>query len=175
MKLDTKEKYSITSKIFHWSRVLLLLTILILANFAFRYHMFVGLIFLSVILINIAYRLFNNYPDTSATNTLEKNLQFLVMFLMYVFMVIVPVLGYLGVGRIIDLGFISIIPIYENQIVAKFIMEEARVSIADFTATIRFIHKICVFILVWILIPTHVLAVLYNVFIRTNSELKKMI
>jgi cytochrome b561 len=173
---DKNQGYGIVSKLLHWIRGILLITIFVLAKIGLEeQHMLLGLVLFIIIIVNIFWRVFNLYPNTDAASVPEKNIQFIIFFLIYLCCFIIPILGYLGVRRPMDLFVFTIYPIYEIGVMKDFVEAYLQMEIKSFTRLIRFIHEQMAHLLILILVVIHVLAVLFNTIIRKNNELKKML
>ena len=82
MKKDNNTYYSPITKILHWARLFLLLSIYSFAWIGdgsyFYIHKMLGSILFLVIMVSILWRIFNVYPQSSASSIVEKNIQFLM-------------------------------------------------------------------------------------------------
>ncbi|MDR2007668.1 MAG: cytochrome b/b6 domain-containing protein [Alphaproteobacteria bacterium] len=160
--LDKDDKYSPISKIFHWGRFVLIVLIIITTNFNMEIHFLLGTIMLVFITLNIIWRLFNKFPKTYATSTLEANIETLVHVAMYALLFFIPIFGMLANTDVNDVEF------------AKVLSEFLQVNILGFKNLMAFFHVIMVNFLMF-LVVVHVVMIIFNKIFRKTGELKRMI
>jgi len=178
---DSENNYAKITKIFHWLRLVLLVLIYLsawgdgLVGLYFNHHKLFGSILFVVVIMNILWRLFNNYPKSSAGSVLEKNIQMIIYIFIYTILLISPILGYLGSKHDLDLYLFKIPAIYDFDLVSNFILEEVKVDTGSFVKVIKAIHKLFVEFILLGLIGAHLLAIFGNMIIKKTNDIKKMI
>jgi cytochrome b561 len=178
---DSENNYAKITKIFHWLRLVLLVLIYLsawgdgLVGLYFNHHKLFGSILFVVVIMNILWRLFNNYPKSSAGSVLEKNIQMIIYIFIYTILLISPILGYLGSKHDLDLYLFKIPAIYDFDLVSNFILEEVKVDTGSFVKVMKAIHKVFVEFVLLGLIGAHLLAIFGNMIIKKTNDIKKMI
>ena len=179
MKKDNKTFYSPITKILHWVRLFLLVSIYRFAWIGdgsyFYMHKILGSILFLVILVSILWRIFNVYPQSSASSVVEKNIQFLIYIFIYTFLLITPIFGYLGSLYGVYMYFFNIPSIYSINCVSNFIINYVGVEPKAFSMVIKFAHKIIAQWILLALIFLHVLAIMFNLVVKKHNDIKKMI
>jgi cytochrome b561 len=178
--LDTSNSYSFLSKFFHWARAILLLIVFILAlnmeNFRnlLAWHIAFASILFLIVICNILWRLFNVYPKSTAVNILEKNIQFVVYFGIYLLLLIIPIMGYLSLSYSVNILGIEIKPLYSFEFFNNLILDNTYLDNATVLASIiKWVHIAFAWFLVF-LIAMHIIAgIVIN--IKTKGiEFKRM-
>lgn len=178
---DSENSYAKITKIFHWLRLTLLVLIYLsawgdgLLGLYFNHHKLFGIILFFVVVANILWRLFNNYPNSGATSVVEKNIQYLIYIFIYTILLVSPILGYLGSKYPLDLYLFKIPALYDFELVSNFILEEIKVDTGSFIKVMKAIHKLFVEFILLGLIGIHVFAIFGNMLIRKTNDIKKML
>ncbi|MCL2567639.1 MAG: cytochrome b/b6 domain-containing protein [Alphaproteobacteria bacterium] len=160
--LDNDSSYSSISKFFHWGRFALLAAIITATSFDIEIHKFLGTIMLFFIVLNIVWRLFNKYPKTYASSTLETNVEAIVHIAMYALLFFIPIFGMLANTDANDAEFARILELY------------LQLNIIGFKHLMQFFHVILVNLLIFLVI-VHVVMIVFNRVFRKTGELKRML
>ncbi len=171
--LDNNEKYSILSRLFHWLRVLLLFLIYLGAYTKFFDHKILGITIFIFIALNIFWRLFNKSPKSFAGSNLEENIEKIVHNAMYVFILSLPILGYLSSMNNINILGLNIHSIYHYNWFVSYLENSLRIDIFVFRSFIGNIHKFLTIMLLT-LIGLHIFVIIFNRILRKTGELKRM-
>ncbi len=179
MHFDTQESYSYITKVLHWIRVFLLINIYCLAwigdgSYFYMHKIFGSLLFI-IIVISIVWRIFNIYPQSTASSIVEKNIQYLIYIFIYTLLLIIPIFGYLGSPNGVYLYFFNLPSLYYIKCINDIVINYIGVSIKDFAMVMKFMHKVIVQWILLALIFLHILAIIFNLIVKKHNDIKRMI
>ena len=139
-------------------------------------HRAVGLSSLIPLSIRIYWRLTNPVPSHPETMTKwQVRASRLSHFLLYFFLVSMPITGYLGSGGGINYGIFQV-PAFRNTAVGSWIMETFELTRQQFEAPFDFYHYHLVGpTILWPLILLHAGAALYHHFVQKDDVLRRML
>lgn len=173
--LDSATHYGKATKILHWIRLLFLVWLLILVKTSYiNLHKAFGIIFFVFVVGTIVWRIINVNPKTVKTNVVERNIQVLIYFLMYFLLFFMPIVGYLSSFKAINFGFFMLPSIYDLQWVDPFFNNVLFIDKYTFRYLMQLIHTDIMVISLYLLVGIHVLAVVFNHFVRKNGNIKHM-
>jgi cytochrome b561 len=132
-------------------------------NFLYSSHKTIGLIILFLVIARLIYRIAHGAPrDEPTITTLQKGASHATHWLLYLLLLVVPILGYLGVALYPSLGLFGVVDlpglVAPNQ---------------DAAATVFFYHFLGAIVLV-LLIGVHVSGALFHYLIRKDGVLARM-
>ncbi len=175
---DSNDSYGIITKGFHFIRLFFLLAIYfcvysdnLIGLYLFKYHKMLGMCFFVIILLNVVWRILNKYPDSKATSTVEKNIEYIVFFCIYLLLMVIPLLGLLAHY---NYGNEIVFDIYHLNFVNNFVENVIGAHPTIFRSVMGFFHKIFAKYLILMLIGIHIFAVLFSIIIRKSTKLKDM-
>ena len=95
--------------------------------------------------------------------------------LLYCFMVIMPITGYMGTGVATDFFFLFDIPKFSDTDLYQWLVtDKLGISWKEFEEPVDALHKTSGKWLVWVLIGIHTTAALYHHFVRRDDTLTRM-
>lgn len=173
--------YSPAARVLHWLTVLLVAA-MIPVGFAMTYrgkvlnvwdgttnalysgHKLAGLILLAIVLVRLANRLMRGAPaDEPSLEPWQRAASHVVHWLLYLLLIAMPVLGWLGVSMFPAL---DVFGLFKLSALTAPSSEGAKFAF--------YVHGICAFILLG-LIGVHVAAALFHHFIRKDTVLARML
>ncbi len=185
--LHRLEIYSGAARAFHWLTVAFLLVQVPLGlamvyrgkvqniwdgvtNTLYSSHKLIGVIILFVVVLRLAYRLAQGAPASEPTITgWQRVVSALNHWGMYVLLIVIPVLGYLGVSYYPALDIFGVFSL--PGLVPPLEPEQATQAMA---ATVFRYHALAAFTLIG-LVGLHVAAALYHYVIRGDNVLGRMV
>lgn len=143
---------------------------------ALQLHLSFGLTIGVFVLLRVIWKLMNPTPKALPAAPLEQKAARSVHWLLYAFMIIMPITGYLGCGAPTEYFFQFEIPKFADTAAFKTIFADGLgLTFKEFERPIDFIHKRSGEYLVWVLILLHIAAALYHHFVRKDGVLKRML
>jgi cytochrome b561 len=170
---NTSTSYGALAKFFHWTIALLIIAMLTFgyfledipkdyAGFAYNLHKMTGVTILLLMVLRLGWASINVKPILPFTSVFEKLLEHAVHYALYIFAIVMPLVGWVGssaAGRAPHIGNCVIaLPIPPNKALVE---------------TCFYLHNMIAIILIT-LISLHVLAGLYHYFIRRDDVLRRM-
>ncbi len=178
--LDNSERYSFISKFFHWVRAITLLIVFILAitmeSFTnlLAWHIAFAILLTTLTILNVLWRLFNVYPKSTAVNILEKNIQFVVYFGIYLLLLIIPLMGYLSLTYSLNILGVTIKPIYEFSLIDNLILDNTYLDKSMVLASIvKWVHITFAWFLVFLIVMHIFAGIVINIKTK-GAEIKRM-
>jgi cytochrome b561 len=144
---------------------------------ALQLHLAAGITVGVFVALRVAWRLTNAQPDEPPGSRLEHFAARSAHFLLYAFMIVMPITGYLGTGVATDsLWGVGDVPSFRNTALFHTVFVNGLgLTWEQFEAPIDFIHKNSGAYLVWVLVLVHVAAALYHHWVRRDSVLRRML
>lgn len=143
---------------------------------ALQLHLSFGVTIAAFVVLRIIWKLMNTKPDPAAGTPLEQAAARGAHWLLYAFMIIMPITGYLGTGAPVEYFLQFEIPKFEDTGVFQTVVADGLgLSFKEFEKPMDFIHKNSGAYLVWVLIAAHAGAALYHHFVRRDIVLKRML
>lgn len=172
--LNTASTYGSVAKFFHWVIFLLVFSMLVFGffmgdvpkdwqRFVYNTHKLTGLTILVLVMLRLCWALINKKPALVMTSAIEKIAEHTVHGLLYAFLMLMPILGWIGSsagGRPPKLGdWVIGLPLGEDKVLKEWAFHW---------------HGIVAWIIIG-LVTIHVLAALYHHFIRRDDVLRRML
>lgn len=176
-----QETYSSTARGFHWWTVALVVVQAPLGlymayrgnvlgifdattNFLYSSHKTIGVVILILVVARLIYRLANGAPrDEPTITTWQKGASHATHWMLYLLLLVVPILGYIGVSLYPALGLFDVVNlpgiVAPNQAAA---------------GTVFFYHWLAAVVLV-LLVGVHVAGALFHYLIRKDGVLARML
>lgn len=139
-------------------------------------HLSVGVSIFVLVILRIIWRMMNRQPDEEPGTKLEHLAARAGHYALYAFMIIQPILGYIGTSVNTEYFFLFDIPKFEDTaLFTPIVTNGLGMTFQEFEVPIDFIHKeIFGRWLIWILILGHVAAALYHHLVKHDRTLYKM-
>ncbi len=171
---DNDQTYASLSKIFHWSRLLLLILIYLGAFTDIMDHRVLGTIFFFFISLNIVWKLMNKVPKSYAATHIEANIEHLIHIFIYMLMFIIPIFGYLSIGRPYSFyGLFNIQPIYNIEIVSTYIKNWG-MEVYMFRNLINSVHVFLTTFILSALVFLHIFMIIVGRIMRKTKEIERI-
>ncbi|RKQ70858.1 cytochrome b561 [Litorimonas taeanensis] len=139
-------------------------------------HFAIGITVLVFVGLRIFWRLFEKQPDDVPAPKYQHLAAHSVHFLLYAFMIIMPLTGYLGTGGPSKLFFLIEVPAFKNTAIFATVVEGwMGMNFETFEKPMDFIHKKIGTYAVLFLFVLHAGAAIYHHFVYKDRVLKRMI
>ena len=188
---NTTISYGSIAKFLHWSIALLFLA----AYFAVYYrhwftetktpanmtalhlHLSFGISIGVFVLLRVIWRLSNTVPDEPPGTQLEHLAAKAGHIFLYIFMIAMPITGYIGTGLGAEFFYLFHIPKFEETVLFQWLVSDTLgLTFKEFEKPVDFFHKdIGGALLVWILIIIHIGAALFHHFYKKDDVLTRML
>jgi len=143
---------------------------------ALQLHLSFGVTIAVFVVLRIIWKLSNTKPDALPASPLEHMAAKSTHWLLYAFMIIMPITGYLGCGAPTEYFFLFDIPKFADTAAFKMLVADGLgLTFKEWEGPIDFIHKKSGEYLVWVLILIHAGAALYHHIVRKDGVLKRML
>ncbi len=181
--------YGRTARVFHWSVAALFLGSYCTVYYrhwftqsetpanwiSLQLHLSCGISIAVFVLLRILWRLGHPPPPSLPAPRREHVAAHGVHYLLYFFMILMPLTGYLGTGVATEFFGLFEVPKFADTPLFAFLVEGLMgLSFEEFEAPVDFIHKKSGAWLVWMLILLHASAALYHHFVRRDEVLLRM-
>ena len=191
MLKNTSEQFGSTAKWLHWSIALLMLAAYVIVYSAellyphssppwkllVQTHTSVGVTIGCLVLIRIYWRTVNVTPRLEPGSTLEHAAARISHFLLYFFMVTMPITGWMGTDRVRQYFWTFSYPPFKSTAAYDLIVTRwLGLSWHEFDSAVNFYHEEfggawCL----WILVSIHASAALYHHYIKHDRTLVRML
>ena len=139
-------------------------------------HMSLGLSLGVFICLRIIWKIMNKIPDNLAGSKIEHFAARAMHSALYVFMIVMPITGYMGSKLDTNFFFLFDVPkFYDTALYALIVEQWLKMDWESFEPIVDFIHTSSGAYIVWILISLHAGAALYHHYIRKDMVLKRML
>lgn len=187
---NTSTSYGSVAKWLHWSVALLFISAYVViyyrewfiepktpaSSLAIHTHFSLGISVGVFVLLRILWTLSNSKPELPLLPTWQKQLSNLSHGLLYVFMILMPLTGYMGTGADAKYFQLAVIPKFKDTALYQhLIIDTLGLTWETFEPVVDAIHKISGAYIVWVLVLVHITAALYHHFIQKDAVLKRML
>lgn len=187
---SSRTAYGTIAKLLHWSIALLFLGSYSSVYFrhwftepktpinwtALQLHLSFGITIAGFVFLRVLYRLWDVQPAEVPAPAWQQQAARLVHRLLYAFMIIMPVTGYLGTGVATDVFGLFTVPKFpDTALFATVVQGWMGLTFEEFEKPIDFIHKRSGAYVVWVLIAVHVAGALQHHVIRKDDTLRRML
>ena len=188
---NTSTSYGSIAKFLHWFIALLFLGAYCAVYYrhwftepktppnmtALHLHLSFGLSIGVFVLLRVIWRLSNPVPIEPPGTKLEHIAAKTAHFLLYIFMITMPITGYIGTGVATEYFFLYQVPKFEDTALFKWVVADFMgMTFKEFEKPIDFFHKdIGGALLVWMLIVVHAGAALYHHYTKKDDVLIRML
>lgn len=189
--MNTPQQFDKIAKLLHWSMALIIIIAWVSVEYRQRFteprtsenllaldtHLLAGISIGLLILPRLVWRQTHRAPPPPPGSKLEHTLANFSHFALYAFMIAMPLTGYLGTGRDINVFGLFSIPQFQNTgIFRVLILEGIGLSFEEWEKPIDYMHKnIGGKWLLPILFILHVSAALFHHYVRKDDVLKRML
>lgn len=143
---------------------------------ALQLHLSFGLTVGVFVLLRVIWKLMNTKPDDVPAPRWQMTASRVTHWLLYAFMIIMPVTGYLSSGAPIDYWFLADLPKFEDTAFFQTVIADGLgMTFKEFERPFDFIHKRSGAYIVWVLVLLHAGAALYHHFVLRDIVLKRMV
>jgi len=144
---------------------------------ALHLHLSFGVSIGVFVLLRVFWRLASKMPVEPAGIRLEHFAAKAGHFLLYFFMITMPLTGYIGTGVATEFFYLFQIPKFADTVLFQwFVVDGLGMTFKEFEKPIDFFHKdIGGALLVWILIVIHISAALYHHLYKKDDVLERML
>ena len=143
---------------------------------ALQLHLSFGVSVAVFVVLRILWKAVNAKPADAPGTRMEHLASRAMHRALYVFMVVMPVTGYLGTGAATEYFFLFDIPKFADTTLFKTVVEGwMGLTFKEFEVPMDFIHKNSGAYVVWVLVGLHAGAALYHHFVRKDFVLKRML
>lgn len=143
---------------------------------ALQLHLSFGITIGAFVLLRVIWKLMNEKPKPLSDKPLEVSMAKWGHGLLYFFMILMPITGYLGTGVSTDLFFLTEVPMFKDSMVFQsLVVDGMGLTWETFEKPMDFFHKRSGEYLVWVLILVHISAALYHHFVKKDGTLKRMV
>jgi len=143
---------------------------------ALQLHLSFGLTIGVFVLLRVVWKFINTTPNALPGTPLEHKAAKYMHWLLYAFMIVMPITGYLGSGAPIDYFFLFELPKFaDTQVFQTLVGEGMGLTFKEFEGPVDFVHKRSGEYLVWVLVLVHAGAALYHHFVRKDGVLMRML
>ena len=143
---------------------------------ALQLHLSFGLTIGVFVLLRVVWKWINTTPKAVPATPMEHKTAKSLHWLLYAFMIIMPITGYLGSGAPIEYFFLFDLPKFaDTSVFQSGVADWLGMTFKEWEGPLDFIHKRSGAYLVWVLILLHAGAALYHHLVRKNSVLKRML
>lgn len=185
--IDDIKRYSGLAILFHWITAALFLVSYISVYYriwfttlgepdnlaAIRAHTFAGVLIGVIAVLRLIWRKVSPPPELPQGAWIEHAAAKAVHYVLYIFMVFMPVTGYLGLRA--PLGWLPT-PKFEDTLLYRwFVTEWLGLTWEEWEAPVDWMHHTAGAFVVWVLISIHAAAALYHHYIRKDEVLSRMI
>jgi len=187
---NTADSYGSVAKWFHWGTALLFLFSYCFVYYrqwftekdtpenwiALQLHLSVGITIGVIVILRIIWRMYNRQPDSEPGSRLEHLAAHIGHMMLYLFIIIMVVTGYVGTGVNTEYFMLFDIPKFEDTWLFNVILTDGLgMTFKEFEKPIDFIHKdIFGAWLMWLLILGHFSAAMYHHFVKKDRTMLKM-
>tara|TARA_R110002110_G_scaffold415821_1_gene656730 strand:+ start:55992 stop:56624 length:633 start_codon:yes stop_codon:yes gene_type:complete len=139
-------------------------------------HLSIGVSIFVLVLLRIIWRLMNKPPNEEPGTRLEHFAAQAGHYALYLFMIIQPILGYIGTSVDTEFFFLFDIPKFaDTPLFEPLVVNGLGMTFQEFEVPMDFIHKeVFGRWVIWILIVGHISAALYHHYIRKDRTMYKM-
>jgi len=187
---NTEQDYGRIAKWLHWLTALLFLLAYCAVFYrheftekrtpeniiALQMHLSAGISVGVIVILRILWRKMNIQPALDPGPRWQHLLAHSVHYVLYAFMIVMPLTGYIGTGVAVEYFYLFQIPKFEDTwMFDVFVWDYLGLTFDEFEKPIDFFHKeVMGEWLVWMLIVGHAAAALYHHFIFKDRTLIKM-
>jgi cytochrome b561 len=139
---------------------------------ALQIHLAVGVTIAALVLLRVIWRLTHQPPPLPDSAPELKRAAHVGHLVLYAFMIVMPITGYLGTGAATE--YFGIPKFADTQLFAWLVTDKLGMTFQDFEKPMDFIHKNSGAYLVWVLILGHAGAALYHHFGLRDGLLNRM-
>jgi len=190
MLKNDSEAFGSVAKFLHWAVVLLMVGAYLLvysANFLYerssppwrlfvQAHTSVGMTIALLVLVRVYWRLSNPIPALAPGSNLEHAAAKIAHFLLYFFMVTMPITGWMGTDKVRQYFWtFGYVPFKSTPAYDLIVTRWLRLSWEQFDAAVDSYHELCGGWLLWILVSVHVAAALFHHYARGDTTLTRML
>lgn len=183
---QTHEKYTRTAIILHW-----LIALLFLGSYcsvyyrqwftepktpenmtALQLHLAIGVTIAAVVVLRVIWRLNNPPPPDLPAPAWQHRASHIMHNVLYAFMILMPITGYLGTG--VGTDYFGIPKFEDTSLFQWLIADGLGLTFKEFEQPIDFFHKRSGEYVLWVLILGHIAAALYHHVVMRDATLKRM-
>lgn len=139
---------------------------------ALQLHLAIGITIGAFVLLRVIWRAFNKPPALPPGPTWEHNAAHSAHFVLYAFMIVMPITGYLGTGAPTD--YFAIPMFKDTQLFHSMVEGTLGLTWKEWEAPLDFVHKRSGEYLLWGLILIHAAAALYHQYVKRDNLLARM-
>ncbi len=188
---NTTVSYGSIAKILHWVIALLFLAAYCAVYYrhwftepktppnmtALHLHLSFGISVGVFVLLRVIWRLSNPAPEEPPGTHLEHLAAKTGHMLLYFFMIMMPVTGYIGTGLGAEFFYLFHIPKFEETALFQWlVVDTIGITFKEFEKPVDFFHKdIGGALLVWILILIHIGAALFHHYYKRDNVFTRML
>ena len=141
---------------------------------ALQIHLSIGVSIFALVILRILWRLTNPQPELPPGSRIQHLAAHAVHYVLYFFMILMPITGYFGTGA--DIDYLNVPQFRETALYNWLVTETLGIAWETFEKPVDFIHKkIGGAIVLWMLILIHAGAALYHHFVKRDDVLKRML
>lgn len=142
---------------------------------ALQLHLSFGVTIAVFVVLRVIWRLMNTQPDEVPGTRMEHAAARGMHWLLYAFMIIMPITGYMGCSVATEYFSFGEIPKFSDTALFKTLVADGLgMTFEEFEVPVDFIHKTSGAYLVWVLVLIHAGAALYHHYVRKDAVLKRM-
>lgn len=182
---NSRTHYGSVARILHWSIAVLFLVCYVAvytrhwftqpetpANWiALQTHLVAGVAVAALVLVRVYWFFRSIQPDDPPGTRFEHLASHAMHRVLYLFMIVMPISGYLGTGVAIEFPWLGDIPSFKDTALFK----SLGVAWETFEKPIDFVHKNSGAYLVWVLVLLHAGAALYHHYVKRDEVLRRML
>lgn len=188
---NTTTSYGNIAKFLHWFIALLFLAAYCAVYYrhwftepktppnmtALHLHLSFGISIGVFVLLRVIWRFSNPLPKEPEGTRLEHLAAKAAHLMLYFFMIMMPITGYIGTGLGAEFFYLFHIPKFEEMALFQwFVVDTLGMTFKEFEKPIDFFHKdIGGALLVWILILIHIGAALFHHYYKRDDVLTRML
>ena len=187
---NTKTSYGSVARWLHWSVALLFLAGYCAVYYrhwfteketpenwtALQLHLSLGMTIGVFVILRVIWTAMNDKPEPPAGKPWEHHLARLGHFMLYFFMIAMPLTGYLGTGVATEFFKLFTVPKFEDtSLFQLLVVHGLGMTFEEFESYIDFFHKRSGRYLVWVLILIHVAAAAYHHYVKRDDTLLRML
>lgn len=185
--IPSSERYTSVAIALHWIVALLFLGSYISVYYrrwftaretpenmtALQIHLAIGITIAAVVALRVLWRMTHTPPPMEPAPAWQHRAAHGAHYLLYAFMIVMPITGYLGTGANIE--YLGIPKFADTQIFNWLVAEHMGLTFKQFEVPMDFIHKNSGAYVLWVLIAGHAAAALYHHAMLQDHTLTRML
>lgn len=182
---NSRERYGSVARALHWSIAVLFLVCYVAVYYrhwftlpktpanwlALQTHLVAGVAVAALVVARVFWFFRSIQPDDPPGTRFEHLASHGMHRALYLFMVVMPISGYLGTGVAIEFMGLGDIPSFKDTALFK----SLGVAWETFEKPIDFVHKNSGAYLVWVLVLLHAGAALFHHYVKRDDVLRRML